>query len=271
MRDRFARHLTATNAAIFFAGVGFGVVLIGFFLTVETRTLKEFGHEIYSNFGIELISIALTVFVIDGLNRRAAKKERLEELILQMGSPDNGFAVEAIRLLGYLGTLRNGRLEWEYFSGANWQGAYLSDAQLQRVKLQRANLQGVDLRASNLEGADFLEANLQEIVLRDCNLERAQLWRANLERASLFGTNLQRANLQGANMKGSELWESNLEGANMEHANLEGVLNLNTVKFNEKTILPDGSFWTPKTDVNRFSDPQHPEFQQYPIYARKSG
>jgi hypothetical protein len=65
---------------------------------------------------------------------------RKAELILQMGSPDNGFAIEAARQLRALGWLEN---------------------TLQDVDLGFANLQGVILRDANLQGTDLTGANLQ--------------------------------------------------------------------------------------------------------------
>jgi hypothetical protein len=45
-----------------------------------------------------------------------------------------------------------------------------------------------------------------------------------------------------------------LSGANLQGADLTGA------KFDENTTLPDGTKWTPDTDMTRFTDPEHPEF-----------
>ncbi len=76
------------------------------------------------------------------------------------------------------------------------------------------------------------------------NLAMADLYRANLARADLWI-----ANLAGADLSGANLFESHLRGANLERA-----------KFDEKTQLPDGSYWTFDTDMRRFSDTVHPNF-----------
>lgn len=35
---------------------------------------------------------------------------------------------------------------------------------------------------------------------------------------------------------------------------------LGDIVFDEATILPDGTKWTPRTDMRRFTDPNHPKF-----------
>ena len=36
--------------------------------------------------------------------------------------------------------------------------------------------------------------------------------------------------------------------------------NLTGADFAEDTRLPDGTHWTPDTDITRFTDPDHPRF-----------
>jgi hypothetical protein len=52
---------------------------------------------------------------------------------------------------------------------------------------------------------------------------------------------------------------ANLQGANLSYANLQGAV-LEDAELNETTILPDGTQWTPDTDLKRFTDPKHPNF-----------
>ena len=86
--------------------------------------------------------------------------------------------------------------------------------------------------------------NLQEADLRGANLQEAILWLANLQEA-----NLRVANLQEANLWGTNLWGANLQGADLGGAT-----------FDENTMLPDGTKWTPGTDMARFTDSGHPDF-----------
>ncbi len=106
------------------------------------------------------------------------------------------------------------------------------------------NLQEADLRGTNLQEAILWLANLQEANLRVASLQEANLRVANLQEANLWGTNLWGANLQGA-----ILWGANLQGADLGGAT-----------FDENTMLPDGTKWTPGTDMGRFTDREHPDF-----------
>lgn len=72
--------------------------------------------------------LVLGVLVIDFANERGNTRERKEELILQMGSPNNDFAVEAVRILRLKGWLKDGSLEYASLIGANLQGAKIAHA-----------------------------------------------------------------------------------------------------------------------------------------------
>jgi uncharacterized protein YjbI with pentapeptide repeats len=275
------------TAALMFLTFGLGVIVAGYLFTIDARSLRTFIHEIYSNFGAEFVGIGLTVLIIDSLNRRRADRERKEELISQMGSPDNAFALEAARILRQKGWLMDGSLHDASLWRANLQGAYLAQANLQRVVLERADLRGVelvsgDLRRADLSYANFQGADLQSANLRDAVLERADLRGADLETGNLQRANLKYANLQGADLKstnlrealleradlrGAELGSANLEQANLEGANLQGAdltsanllgaVNVDHALFDAQTILPDGHPWSIARDLRQFIDPGH--------------
>jgi len=67
--------------------------------------LNQFVSDFYANSGAELISIALTVIVLDRLNDRRNTKERQDELKVQMQSPDKNRQIEAIQQLHAKGWL----------------------------------------------------------------------------------------------------------------------------------------------------------------------
>jgi hypothetical protein len=99
--------------------------------------------------------------------------------------------------------------------------------------------------------------------LTDGSLRRANLWGANLQEAFLIEANLQQTFLAEANLQGALLTGANLQGACMWGANLQGAsllaANLQGAYFNKDTTLPDGTKWTPDTDMARFRDPNHPD------------
>ena len=108
-------------AAVILLVFGVGVVGGGYLFTQDIRNLRTLVEQLYSNFGIELFSIAITVLVIETLNERRAKQERKTELILQMGSPDNSFAVEAVRILRQKAGWRTGRWEARFCRAPIWE------------------------------------------------------------------------------------------------------------------------------------------------------
>jgi hypothetical protein len=225
-------------------------ILIGFFLGAETVSLVSHFNSLdvdiwawadgfAQNFGTEMFGAFLTFLLIESLvgNRRERRR-----LIRQMGSPDNGIALQAVRELEAHGWLRDGSL----------QGA----------ALYRANLQGANLGDANLQGADLVEANLQEANLGRANLQGALLKEANLQEAYLDKANLQGADLEAAHLQEVDLYKANLQGADLVRANLQGA-SLLYADFDTETILPDNSKAMLDTDfesLRHFTDPEHPNF-----------
>jgi uncharacterized protein YjbI with pentapeptide repeats len=230
----------------------------------------------------EAAGILVTITVIDQLNRRRdsrnAIKQLQEQLVRNASSIVNDVANNAMHQLKKRGWLwgDNGLLAGESLSGANLQGAdlsgaYLQEADLTHAKLQGAllgwaNLQGAYLSAAYLQGANFMEAklqgadlpgaNLQGAFLEGAKLQGANLWSANLRDADLIGANLQGAFLEGAKLQGADLIGANLHGAKLSGPNLFGT-GLMFAKFDETTRLPDGTYWTPDTDMTRFTQPEN--------------
>lgn len=146
---------------------------------------------------------------------------------------------------------------------ADLQSIDMSHCDFANAKLRGAQLVGANLQEANLFMAQLIEANLQTADLRGANLERAFLSGANMQQANLrgarVGTSLWRVNLSGADLRGADLSQAELFRTNLQGAWLEGIILADT-KINDDTVLPDGSLWSAKTDINRFIDPQHPQF-----------
>jgi uncharacterized protein YjbI with pentapeptide repeats len=187
--------------------------------------------------GAILTAILLGV-VVSTIQQQQAEAERKRELILQMGSPDNAFAVEAVRILTAEG--------WVY------------DGTLQDVELIFPNLAEADLSDANLTGAVLYSANLEGADLIATNLEGAELYRANLVGADLF-----RANLAGA-----MLWDANLAGADLREANLEGLTLPDGTKLPGRTIdewendVPELDWRTPFNEWHKWFVLQQEEIER---------
>jgi hypothetical protein len=188
------------------------------------------------NFGTEMVGAAVTYLLLGLFVGRGERREAEKaDLIAQMDSIERTLAIGAVEELRRHGWLSDGSLQGADLSSANLEGADLSSANLQGADLRLANLQGVDLKGANLQGADLRLGKLQDAILADADLRGADLCWANLQGASLY-----QANLQGAG-------------------------------FDEHTTLPDGTAWTPDTDMARFTDPDHPDFWQPDAYIFGGG
>ncbi|MBN2369987.1 MAG: pentapeptide repeat-containing protein [Vicinamibacteria bacterium] len=147
--------------------------------------------------------------------------------------------------------MTDGSLRGEIFVRANLEGAHLRDAVLQGGSLRYAQLHDVDLSGADLRGVAFLEADLS-----GANLTRARLQRAEPRYADLQGAVLRMADLRDAKM-----FAVSLQGADLSGARLEGA-DTREARFDRRTVMPDGTRWTPETDSARFTDPEHPSFWQ---------
>ncbi len=95
---------------------------------------------------------------------------------------------------------------------------------------------------------------LENRSLKDKLFIRANLQGADLESAYLRGTSFANATLTGANLKNTNLFGAIFTGADLTDVQLTGA------SYDARTVLPDGTFWTPGTDMTQFTDPVHPDF-----------
>jgi hypothetical protein len=223
------------------AGFVAGVMVFPLLASLGGDRLTGFLQELVP----ELVGIGLTVFLIDRIiqrrDERNAEAALKRQLVIDVGSRSNEKAKDAVHQLW--------RKEW-----LHGEDGLLKDADLGEANLEEAFLPGV---------------NLQQAYLAFANLQRAALWGANLQDARLGNAKLQRADLQKANLQGADFWNAyfanadlrgaKLEGANLRWADLQGA-QLTAATFDQSTILPNGEFWTPETDMQRFTDPTSSDF-----------
>ena len=174
-------------------------------------------------FRAELIGAGIATLLIGNASQAAQIQEEKKRLILQMGSPDNGFAVEAARQLRQQGWLEDGSLKGVNLHDTNLTGANLNFANLSGVNFQWANLDGARLDGANLRGALLSRANLSGVHLGEADLSGANLLLANFSGARSWSANFSGANLCRANFSGADLEEANFSGADLKWANLSGV------------------------------------------------
>jgi len=240
------------DLAVWVGGLAFlSAGVIGLYVPPERKTTWV------QHIAPELIGISIGVLAIDQLYQLRLEQQEKAALILQLGSPSNDFAVEAVRITESKGWLRDGSIKGANLGGANLKGANLGGANLKGANLGGANLQGADLREANLEGANLGFASLQDAKLLAANLQDAKLLAANLQGADLGFANLKGADLQAANLQGADLGHANFKGADLGHANLRGadlVGRGRMILYLVDTISRDGNLNDTEPDDGNLND-----------------
>lgn len=191
---------TVERLGILMAVLGIGILLAGHLDQVGHLDLHQLWLELYGNLGTGLVDIAITVLLIDRLNRLREDRGEIQRLVREMSSRDNSTAMRAVDTLRARGALADGTLEGADLKYANLDGAIMADANLRSAYLSFAKLAGADLRNADLEGAILRAADLAEGLLINANLDGVKLLDANLQSANLHGTSLRGANLAGADL-----------------------------------------------------------------------
>lgn len=116
--------------------------------------------------------------------------------------------------------------------------ALIAETKLRDVDLKLADLSEADLSGANLSDSDLSLATLRGTILNG----------ANLSRVDFTG-----ADLSNCNLRLADLTEAELNGANLTGADLRGA-GLNGARLDSNLILPDGTHWTPETNMRRFTN-----------------
>lgn len=260
-----------SGALVGLAGIVVFAELSLYLNTHERFDLLGFIEQLVINVRSEVLTVIVAVLVVELLNRHRTARLEKQSLLMQLGSPNRDAAAEAVRLLRMRGWLVDGSLRGIFLAQARLNGAQLWQADLshadlmssdlREANLHKANLEAAKLWEADLHNAELMSANLHKANLRKCDLRGVKLWQAKLRGAVLEHANLARANLRGADLGEALLRRANLDGANLYQANLCGV-DLMHAQFNRDTVLPDGTLWTPETDMLRFTNPSHVAFWQ---------
>ncbi|MEL6408628.1 MAG: pentapeptide repeat-containing protein, partial [Chloroflexota bacterium] len=176
--------------------------------------------DFYANASSELISIAITVLIIERASRKQSEAERKSELIFQLGSDERVTAKGALRMLRHRGWLTDGSVN----------GSYLRRANLAESDLSDASLAGADLWGANLNRAFLAGSNLERTNLRDVDLSDASLWRANLTGAYISNTNL-----SGVTLPDGKKWNENIDMSRFtdpQHPNFHWMRDIEPVQEN---------------------------------------
>lgn len=197
---------------------------------------KHWWGDFWQGVSTEFIgAVVTTLFLSIGVlvtEQYQAIQNRKDNIVFQLSSSNDVLVIEAIRISASEGWLYNGSFRGKNLANVNFYGTRF---------LARADLQAANLSESNLQGTG----------LRDAKLENTTLQKANLQGAILTATNLHGANLTEANLARADLTNANLSGANLTGTNLQAAF-LKNVIWDSNSILPDGTQWTPDSDLTVF-------------------
>ncbi|MGB1285634.1 MAG: pentapeptide repeat-containing protein, partial [Aggregatilineales bacterium] len=193
--------------------------------------IDNIARDFYANASSELLSIVITILVLDRLNERRQNEKELARLKALLASNEAVVTKIAIAELHAKGWLKNGTLKYAHL---------IKGANLEKANLLSANLQGIYLDSANLNNANLSYVNLEDADLWNANLENANLWNAKLISADLKGANLENANLLSANLQNANLRDTNLQNADLRLTNLQNTklmrANLRNIRLNKANL-----------------------------------
>lgn len=245
----------------------------------QQQDLKQsWENRYWQGISTELVGTAVTVLLLGLMMLVFQHYQDIEkdkaDFKLQLSSPNTVIVNEALRVARYKGWLQDGTLTGIVLQYANLDGAYLSEADLSDAVLRFSTLKGASLWSANLQQANLSFADLTQINAKHANLSNANLQNATLVgsdllNATLIETNLQSADLSVAFLGAADLTGANLTGATLIRANLDGV-NLSGADLTDanlagaylnNTILPDEEVGTSDTNLDRYTDRNHPDYE----------
>jgi hypothetical protein len=201
------------------------------------KPFEYFVIDFYANISTELLSITITIFLIDQIYQRSRTKNLKQQLIRQMGALDSGFSQVAVDELTAHGWLQDGSLRECRFYQANIPQVFLDLANLEQTNFIQANLRKASLKWVNLRNARLNSVRLENSILIGTNLSNSRLSQAHLGGAYLIEANLEEADLQGAILDNACLWGTNLRNARVTEGQLRKAIML------QGSTMPDGNFY----------------------------
>jgi len=192
-------------AAYVLLGLSALIGVMGYFelLPLPMKVIEDF----YANGAAELASIAITVLIVDRLSEWRAERREKEQILSQISSNSNQFALEAIREAQNRGWLYNGTLQGITITRADLSGVNLFQADLAESIFYRANLSKSDMAL-----ADFRDAYIRSVSMKDSDLRHVNFVNTYLSRVQFDGSNLRDSQFTGAYLRRVSFLNTNLDG-----------------------------------------------------------
>lgn len=243
--------------AVAYALILISVLAVLFKVGRDDIARDDYSLNLYTELLGVIVSVVITVFVIDELNRRRDDRRRKEELkerlLREAKSPEPTIARNAFHEMTERELIYG---EESILRGANLKGASPVD-----VDLTGATMDGVNLEMTNFSNCSFKYANLEGAKLRSADLTHSHFDTANLENADMEGARLAHANLVDAYLSGANLLNAKANGAYLflVPSESEGEAEPSLTEYEQMT-LPDGSLASKNTEMSRFTDEKQPDF-----------
>lgn len=174
-------------------------------------------------------------------------------------SEDDGIMRWGLDRLSRTGDMAQFDLSALRFQGRDLGGVTIWVAKLDDFDFDEVVLNKASLSHSSAQRARFVAASIEDAVLIKNDLQDAIFTNARMDGVILAESDLRNARMQGAHLRYADFSEANVAGTNFRGAILDHA-QFAAAQFSTETILPDGAFWTPDTDLTRFTDPQHPAY-----------
>jgi len=191
-----------------------GVALFVFAAPWAPGAMDRWLTQVLLGFSGNLITGAITAFVVDTLAQRQTQQERLRSLVLDVISRDPSLSRRAVKELNEHGWLRDGtmagqdlsyvQLEGVDLEGADLTGAQMKGAVFNRCNLRRVKLAGADLEASTFSRCDLSKADLTKVTARLSDWTDSDLRGAELTDGKFLDSNFLRADLTDAKLAGAD-------------------------------------------------------------------
>lgn len=274
-----------------------GIVIGGYLFGSENPVYSGNMLSYITNIWTELIGISVTIFIIDRLYRNREEKERdsrehdtLRDNLLmkiRIGELHTKQEVFAAGIFldvfsGEQSILRGQNLKYLDLSAIRI-GSSIGTGKLINpnsvipmvVVFDSSDLKGASFSGSFIGYSSFIDTNL---ILANfsrtkgefCDFEGANMQRTNHSEVRWGAVSFRNAQLVSGRFQHAQFENCDLRGANLRNGNFTDA-RFTVCKFDESTILPDSElfegelvikYWTPETDMTRYTNPEHPDFWQ---------
>ncbi|MEO1286856.1 MAG: pentapeptide repeat-containing protein [Chloroflexota bacterium] len=165
--------------------------------------------------------------------------------------------------------IRHCKLENSTFTRSNFShsdifnctfvGCILSLSHINKTSVFKSNFSNIMAMGGNFSHSEFHQCQFDAMTGITINFSHCRLLATSFKHAELVSSDLSYSDCSGSlfsttNLSGSNLTASILRGCDLESTKLDNVV------YSENSVLPDGTRWTPDTDLAKFTDRNHPNF-----------